>query len=77
VTLLPPPPAGAIPLAQGERIGRAFPAFSYRVTFKPDPRNPMTGNPDPNQPVLETPVFEDITFAYQSALGPRVLGWGD
>jgi hypothetical protein len=42
----------------------------------PDPRDPLTGNPDPlNQPVLETPWFDDITFAWQPLSGPRVLSW--
>ncbi len=67
-----PPLLAPIPLEQGGRVDKAFPSFRYRVTFKPDPRDPGTGNPDANQPVLETPVFEDITFVCQPVSGPRV-----
>ena len=51
-------------LRPGALIGRSLPGFRYRVTFKPDPVDPDTGIPDPlNQPVLESPWFDDITFA--------------
>lgn len=62
------------PLAQGGLVGVTLPAFRYRVTFRPHPLDPATGAYDPaNQPVLETPWFDDITFAWQAESGPRVL----
>ncbi len=66
------------PLRQGERIGLPLDAFRYRVNFKVKPVDPATGLVDiANQPVLETPFFDDITFEWQAATGPRILGWGE
>ncbi len=57
------------PLQQGGWIGRSLAGFRYRILFK-------TGLADPlNQPALETPYFDDITFAWQRISGPRILGW--
>ncbi len=63
-------------LSPGESIDRTLDAFRYRITFKPNPLHPVTGLPDPNQPVLETPFLDDITFTWQAMTGPRILGWG-
>ncbi len=56
-------------LVRGERIGRSLASFRYRVRFRTDLADPV------NDPVLETPVLDDITFAWQGASGPRILGW--
>jgi hypothetical protein len=56
-------------LAQGGRIDRLLPGFRYRVKFKTVLNNPIS------DPVLESPWFDDITFAWQRMTGPRVLGW--
>ncbi len=57
------------PLEQGASISRTLADFRYRVRFKTDV--------DRSRPVLETPFFDDITFAWQHASGPRILGWGE
>ncbi len=57
-------------LTQGGTIGRTLDAFRYRVTFKPN-------LPSLSDPVLESPFFDDVTFAWQPASGPRVLVWGE
>jgi hypothetical protein len=63
-------------LIPGAVIGLILPGFRYRVTFRPDPVDPATGLSDPdNQPVLESPWFDDITFAWQHMTGPKVLSW--
>ncbi|GEM_PF-484729 len=73
-----PLPAVLQPLTQGAAIGRTLDAFRYRVTFRVTPVNPANGAADIlNQPVLETPVLDDITFEWQSDAGPRILGWGE
>ncbi len=61
----------------GSPIQRSLPAFRYRVRFRTSPLlDPVTGLPDDaNQPVLETPFLDDITFAWQPAEGPSVLSW--
>jgi hypothetical protein len=63
-------------LSPGALIRLNLPGFRYRVTFRPDPLDPATGLPDPdNQPVLESPWLDDITFAWQPLSGPRLLVW--
>ncbi len=59
------------PIGQRVPIDRILDAFRYRVHFKVRPMDV------PNQPVLETPVLDDITFTWQAATGPRILGWGE
>ena len=63
-------------LGQGQAISRTLPAFRYRVRFLPTPTWDAV-DPDyrDNHPVLETPFFDDITFACQSMTGPRLLSW--
>jgi hypothetical protein len=64
------------PLAQGAGIGLVLPAFRYRILLDANPVDPLTGTSDRlNQPVLETPFFDDITFAWQPMTGPRVRSW--
>ncbi len=64
------------PLAQGTGIQRTLSDFRYRVRFRTRPVDPATGAADPmDQPVLESPFFDDITFAWQGASGPRILAW--
>ncbi len=60
-------------LRQGAPLGLSRSTFRYRVRFLPDPRDPASGLPDPAQPVLESPWFDDITFVWQRSSGPRVL----
>jgi hypothetical protein len=59
-------------MVQGTGIGRRLDRFRYRVRIRPTPA--WTGAERQNQPVLETPYFDDITFACQGAEGPRVIG---
>ncbi len=61
------------PLAQGAALHLSLPAFRYRVTFRPTPD--WTPDERLNQPVLETPFLDDVTFAWQACSGPRVLAW--
>ncbi len=64
------------PLGPGSPIDRTLSTFRYRVNFKVRPVDPSTGLVDVlNQPVLETPFLDDITFAWQPASGPRLLAW--
>jgi len=58
------------PLTSGDIIGKTLGSFRYRVTFKPN-------LDDLSYPVLESPFLDDITFAWQAATGPRILGWGE
>ncbi len=63
-------------LAQGRAVQRQVGRFRYHVRFLVKPLDPVSGVPDPmNQPVLESPWFDDITFAFQPASGPRVTAW--
>ncbi len=56
-------------LAQGATLGRGLQRFRYRARF-------INDLPDPqNDPVLETPFLDDVTFAWQPAGGPRFRGW--
>jgi hypothetical protein len=57
------------PLSQGGRLDRVLPDFGYRVRFVTDLEDPA------DEPMLETPFFDDITFAWQPLTGPRVLAW--
>ncbi len=53
----------------GTALGRNLQGFRYRVRF-------VCQVPDPwDDPVLETPFLDDITFAWQPASGPRILAW--
>jgi len=45
--------------------------FRYRVLFRPTPD--WSSPQRENQPVLETPFLDDVTFAWQPALGPTIL----
>ena len=56
-------------LVQGGSVGRLLRSFRYRVRLGVD-----LDDPD-NSPVLESPVFDDVTFALQPASGPRVVSW--
>ncbi len=56
-------------IAQGAALGTSVPAFRYRLRFQTDLADPI------NHPVLETPVFDDITFVIQRASGPQILAW--
>lgn len=60
-------------LRQGEQISRRD-VFRYRVRFKPtegwDPADLL------DYGLLQTPIFDDITFTYAPAGGPRILSWG-
>ncbi len=60
-------------LDPGASIDRRLGAFRYRVRLRPTPD--WTPAQRDNQPVLETPFFDDITVAYQREGGPRVLAW--
>ena len=61
-------------LVQGQGISQTLAGFRYRVRFLPTPTWPDQVYRD-NHPVLECPWFDDITFAWQGAGGPRVLTW--
>ena len=51
-------------------LNRLMPSWKYRARF----RTPL---PDPlNDPLLETPVLDDVSFLLQGASGPRILQWG-
>ncbi len=64
-------------LSQGERVNRAVNDFRYRVRLGATQCNPVTGLDDPlNQPLLETPFLDDITFLCQRAAGCKTLSWG-
>ena len=54
---------------QGEAIHRDLPSFRYRVGIKVELADPL------NSPILESPVFEDVTFAWRPSSGPRILAW--
>jgi len=61
----------------GTWISRTLSSFTYRVRFLTSPvLNPLTGLPDETgQPVLETPFFDDITFAWQPSTGARIVSF--
>jgi hypothetical protein len=56
------------PLFQGAPIGRPLDKFRYRARFH-------VKVPQPDQPALETPVLDDITFSYLEGSGPRIWDW--
>lgn len=56
-------------MVQGAGLQRAAGAFGYRVKFRTALADLL------NDPILETPVFDDVTFAWQSSGGCRVLAW--
>ena len=56
-------------LAQGATWGPACSDFRYRVRFRNALDQPL------DDPILETPVFDDITFAWQARGGPKILSW--
>ena len=55
--------------AQGEALDRVLPGFRYRVRMRVDLADPFS------QPILESPVFEDATFAWRPATGAGILYW--
>jgi hypothetical protein len=57
------------PLVQGAPLSLSRARFRYRVSFASGLADPL------NQPVLETPVFDDITFSYQPAGAVRLLAY--
>ncbi len=57
-------------LRQGGRIDRTLNTFRYRVRLESGVQDLLTA------PALESPYFDDITFAWQSLYGPRVTAWG-
>ena len=63
-------PAFLTPLSQGGAIGRSVQDFRYRVRFRNALQDPV------EDPILESPVLDDVTFAWQPATGPRILSWG-
>lgn len=66
------------PLAQGVPLSHPCQGFRYRVRFKPHPLDPLTGIHDPlNQPVLETPWFDDISFEWQSNKHPKYFAFNE
>lgn len=69
-TLLSPP---LRVLSQGEKVGLTLPAFRYRVRFEPTPS--WTPGERVSQPLLETPVLDDISISWVPAAGPRVEAW--
>lgn len=56
-------------LVQGAACHLTLSSFRYRVRFVPALTDPL------NEGVLETPFFDDITFCFQPAEGPRVMAW--
>ena len=62
-------PAYLNALGQGAAVGRTLPSFRYRVRIRTDLVDPLT------EPVLESPIFDDITFAWQRTSGPAILSW--
>ncbi len=48
--------------------------FRFGVTIRP--RLAARGLDKANTPLLESPVFDDVTFVYTSRNGPKVLSWG-
>ncbi|MBI4230580.1 MAG: hypothetical protein HY608_07070, partial [Planctomycetes bacterium] len=64
------------PLAQGTDRGAVPSRFRYRVTFRPTESAAWNApNYRQHNPVLETPVFDDITLAYVPPGATRVLSW--
>jgi hypothetical protein len=49
--------------------------FRFGVTIRP--RLAVRGLDKQNTPLLESPVFDDLTFLYTSRNGPKILSWGD
>ncbi len=56
-------------LVQGGPAGVVLGRFRYRVRFPTDLVHPA------DDPLLETPFLDDVTFAWQSLSGPRILAW--
>ncbi|MBI4230001.1 MAG: hypothetical protein HY608_04115 [Planctomycetes bacterium] len=59
------------PLAQGGAISLRRSRFRYRVTFRSNLADSI------NQPVLESPVFDDITFLYQLVGKIRIVSYDE
>jgi hypothetical protein len=62
------------------KIGRLLPgSFRARVLFlrQAGPGTDLFGSMDPNTPLLDSPVFDDLTLVYEPALGPGLLAWGE
>ncbi len=67
---VPPEP----PVVQGVLMRRVLPGpFRYEVTF--EPTWSWTDPVRDSSPVLESPVFDDITFCWQPPEGFRWFGW--
>jgi len=56
-------------LSQGDALGVTLKSFRYRVRFRTELNEPR------NDPLLETPFLDDVTFAWQPLSGPRILAW--
>ena len=69
VTLLDEAGTPVRELSQGGRMDEALQRFHYRVTLASGVADLL------NDPVLETPFLDDITFAWQGAAGPRLSAW--
>ncbi|MBI4230269.1 MAG: hypothetical protein HY608_05475, partial [Planctomycetes bacterium] len=59
------------------RVGRTISSgpLRYRVTFKPTPSWPAGDPRYMNDPILESPWFDDITVLVQPRGYPRTLSW--
>lgn len=57
------------PLSQGGRLSRLLPAFRWRARLKADVPDRL------NDPALESPWLDDVTFLVQPGTGPIVLRW--
>ena len=56
-------------------VGRSLPgSFRARVDFR---RIQGSATVDLNTPILDSPVFDDLSLLYTPASGPAVLSWGD
>ncbi len=71
---------GVPPGSQRWDVRRLVPgAFRARVLFLRKPSPPATdaaGTMDPNTPLLDSPVFDDLTLVYDPPGGVRILSWG-
>ena len=60
-------------LEQDARLALHSPGFRYRVWLRPTAG--WTEDELIDHPVLQTPVFDDITFTYVTVGGPRIFSW--
>ncbi len=56
-------------LSRGGDVGTTRQRFRYRARFRTTLEDPD------DDPVLESPWLDDVTFFWQAATGPRVLAW--